>query len=52
MMIPRSQTYREGRILYDARADRWDVWDVYAIPTPLHCGEAFEMKVRPLKKSV
>ncbi|CAM4026691.1 DUF5348 domain-containing protein [Paenibacillus alkaliterrae] len=43
--MPMTRTYRDGRMLYDARYDRWTVWDLYAKPCPLHCGEAFDLKV-------
>jgi len=39
------KAHKEGRILYDVRHNRWEMWDVYANPVSLHCGEAFEMKV-------
>lgn len=38
-------TKREGRILYCTQTDRWEIYDAYAKPAPLHCGESFEMKV-------
>jgi hypothetical protein len=38
-------TIRQGRILYDTQTGRWEVWDVYAQPAAVHCGESFEMKV-------
>ncbi|WP_083939749.1 DUF5348 domain-containing protein [Desulfoscipio gibsoniae] len=41
-MIPRK---RDGRILYNVKTDRWDVWDVYSKPVALHCGECFEIKL-------
>jgi len=39
------QTYQEGRILYDLQTQRWEIWDAYANPMAIHCGESFEMKV-------
>lgn len=44
-MMPIARSYRDGRILHDARNDRLEVWDIYTRPSSLYCGESFEMKV-------
>lgn len=36
---------RDGRLLYDAKYDCWEVWDAYPEPALVHCGEAFDLKV-------
>jgi hypothetical protein len=45
MVGPMSRAIREGRLLFDADTERWEVWNVYNEPEAVHCGESFEKKV-------
>lgn len=36
---------RNGRMLYHAGRDRWEICDLFTRPVAVHCGETLTMKV-------